>query len=66
MELYLPVNQYFRVSFKSYSKKPRHLVSYDTSIQYVGAHNSNAKLPNGKDHVWFNSDRVDLSINVAP
>ena len=71
MELYLPVNNEYKVSFKSYSKKLRHLVTYDTYCQYISAHNNTAtskggKLPSGKDKVWFNSDRIDITINVNP
>lgn len=72
MELYLPVNTKYKVSFKSYSKKLRHSVIYETAVQYVTAHNTtatndgNSKLPSGSTHAWFNSDRVDIHINVKP
>ena len=72
MELYLPVNNKYKVSFKSYSKKLRHLVKYNTFIQYITAQNITATnngsktLPSGSDHAWFNSDRKSIDINVKP
>jgi len=72
MELYLPVNNKYKVSFKSYSKKLRHLVQYNTLIQYITAqkytatNDGSSTLPSGSDHVWFNSDRKTIQINVKP
>ncbi len=71
MELYLPINTNYKVSFKDYSKKLRHKVTYNTAVQYVTAHNATAtnnggKMPTGSEYAWFNSDRVDLAINVKP
>ena len=71
MELYLPINTNYKVSFKDYSKKLRHKVTYNTAVQYVTAHNTTAtnnggKMPSGSEYAWFNSDRVDLAINVKP
>ncbi len=71
MELYLPTNTIYKVSFKSYSKQLRHTVSYNTAVQYVNAHHETAKnngatLPSKRSKAWFNSDRVDLHINVTP
>lgn len=71
MELYLPINEDYKVSFKSYSKKLRHKVSYDVTVQYVYATKANPtsngnKLPSGVDYAWFNSDRKEITINVRP
>ena len=71
MELYLPVNTTYKVSFKSYSKKLRHAVIYKTAVQCVTAHketatNNGKGLPFGSDNAWFNSSRVNIDINVRP
>ena len=66
MELFFPVNGSYKVSFKSYSKKIRHLVTYNTYCQYITAMSKKQNLPSGSEKVWFNSDRVDKTINVKP
>lgn len=66
MELYFPVNNSYKVSFKSYSKKLRHLVTYNTFCQYVTATTKKQNLPSGSENVWFNSDRIEKTINVQP
>ena len=66
MELYLPVNESLKVSFKSYSKKLRHEVSYQTFCQYITATTKKQNLPKGSEKVWFNSDRMNITILVQP
>ena len=66
MELYLPVNKTYNISFKGYSKKLYHTVSYKTECKYVSASNNKQSLPAKTDTAWFNTDRVNLTINVKP
>ena len=66
MELFLPVNKKLNVSFKSYSKKIHHDVNYKTVCQYISATTKNQPLPSKNDTAWFNSSRVNVTINVTP
>ena len=64
MELYLPLNKKLNVSFKSYSKKLHHDVNYKTVLQNITASTNNPSLPSKNDTAWFNSDRVNITIDV--
>ena len=66
MELFLPVNKTYNVSFKGYSKKLYHKVTYSTACQYISASSKKQSLPAKSDTAWFNTDRVNLTINVKP
>jgi hypothetical protein len=64
MELYLPLNKKLNVSFKSYSKKLHHDVNYKTVLQNITASTNNPSLPSKNDKAWFNSNRVNVTIDV--
>ena len=67
MDIYMPINQKYNISMKSYSKKPYHRCEYWAYYEFISLNNRGVlriQLDHKKEHAYFNSSRHKRDVNA--